>query len=83
MKNFIGLVKEMINGFETTNTVLISARDEKSAETKLNKIVKTWRGGYDWSDNTGYWFDGGGICVNGIIQKEIPNEHAKILAMYI
>lgn len=83
MKYFIGLVKEMINGFETTNTVLISAKSEKSAQTKLNKIVKTWRGGYDWSDNCGYWFDAGGICVNGIVQKEIPQDHAKILALYI
>jgi hypothetical protein len=83
MKNFIGLVKETINGFETVNTVLISGKNVESAQTKLNKRMSSWREGGGWVDNSGYWFDGGGICVHGIIQKEIPKEHAEILRLYI
>lgn len=83
MKTFIAQVSEMINGFETTNTVLVSAKNNESAQKKLNKRMKVWREGGGWSDKTGYWFDGGGICVSGYIQKEIPKDHAQILAMYI
>jgi hypothetical protein len=85
MKHFIGTVEEMINGFETTNTVLVVARNKQSAQNKLNKIMKTWRGDGDDSheDESGYWFDGGGICVTGYIQKEIPLADYLVLNQYI
>lgn len=80
MKNFIATVEEMINGFETSNTVLVTAKNQQSAQNKLNKIMKTWRGDGSYSDEDGYWFDGGGIRVTGYIQKEIPlaDYHQKI-----
>lgn len=82
MKHFIASVTEIINGFETGNTVLITAKTPQSAETKLNKIMKTWRdNGY--KDGSGYSFDGGGIYVKGYIQKEIPLADYLVLDQYL
>jgi len=82
MKKFIATVEEMINGFETTKTVLIGARNQQSAQNKLNKIMKTWRGN-GYSEDGCYYFDGGGIAVKGYIQKEIPLADYLVLTKYL
>jgi hypothetical protein len=83
MKHFIAKVNEIINGFESTNTILIVAKNEQSAEKKLNNFMKIWRGDYSNKDESGYWFDGNGICVNGSIYKEIPFAEYLVLKQYI
>jgi hypothetical protein len=81
MKYFFAVVVEMINGFESYHNVFISAKTMKSAENKLKKSMKVWRGkGYE--EDGYYFFDGGGIMVKGYVQSEIPKEHYQILIKY-
>lgn len=81
MKYFFAIVTEMINGFESSHNVFISAKTKQSAESKLKKTMKVWRGkGYE--EDGYYFFDGGGISVKGYVQREIPKEHFDILTKY-
>ena len=82
MKYFLAIVTEMINGFESTHNVFISAKTEKSAESKLKRTMKVWRDEADYKEGDVYFFDGGGIAVQGYVQREIPKEHFDILTKY-
>lgn len=82
MKHFLGIITETIDGFETTNKVLVSGKTIESANKKLVSTMKNWRDEVEIEEN-GYFFESGTIKVTGYVQQEIPVEHFTILSKYL